>query len=120
GLDAQGWLHTGDLCSMDERGVLRFHGRLREGIIRGGEHISPREIEDALLGAPGVVDVAVIGAPDARWGERVVAFVRSEQGVEVDVEQLRARARGSLAPFKVPVEWHLVHELPTTASGKVR
>jgi fatty-acyl-CoA synthase len=120
GLDAQGWLHTGDLCSMDERGVLRFHGRLREVIIRGGENIYPREIEEALLGAPGVADIAVVGAPDARLGERVVAFVRCEDGVEVCVDQLSARARASLAPFKVPVEWHLVHELPTTASGKVR
>jgi fatty-acyl-CoA synthase len=120
GLDADGWLHTGDLCSMDARGVLRFRGRLREVIIRGGENIYPREIEESLLGAPGVADVAVIGAPDARLGERVVAFVRCERGAEVDVSELTGLARASLAPFKVPVEWHLVQELPTTASGKVR
>jgi fatty-acyl-CoA synthase len=105
---------------MDARGVLRFRGRLREVIIRGGENIYPREIEESLLGAPGVADVAVIGAPDARLGERVVAFVRCEDGAKVDVNELTGLARASLAPFKVPVEWHLVQELPTTASGKVR
>jgi fatty-acyl-CoA synthase len=120
GLDAEGWLHTGDLCSMDERGVLRFHGRLRELIIRGGENIYPREIEDALRQLPGVADVAVVGGPDARWGERVVAFVRPEPGAEVTERQLREYARARLAPFKVPVEWHVRDELPLTASGKVR
>jgi fatty-acyl-CoA synthase len=120
GLDAKGWLHTGDLCSMDERGVLRFHGRLREVIIRGGENIYPREVEQALIGAAGVVDVAVVGGPDARLGERVVAFIRCADGAEVDLDELAARARSTLAPFKVPVEWHLVQELPVTASGKVR
>jgi fatty-acyl-CoA synthase len=120
GLDANGWLHTGDLCSMDERGVLRFHGRLREVIIRGGENIYPREVEQALIGAAGVVDVAVVGGPDARLGERVVAFIRCADGAEVDLDELAARARRILAPFKVPVEWHLVQELPVTASGKVR
>jgi fatty-acyl-CoA synthase len=118
--DAEGWLHTGDLCSMDARGVLRFHGRLREVIIRGGENIYPREIEEVLLRAAGVADVAVVGGPDARMGERVVAFVRCVDGVAVSVEELTELARGSLAGFKVPVEWHLVDELPLTPSGKVR
>jgi fatty-acyl-CoA synthase len=120
GLDESGWLRTGDLCSMDDRGMLRFHGRLRDVIIRGGENIYPREIEEVLLGAPGVADAAVIGAPDSRLGERVVAFIRHADGDLVDVNALAAHARGSLAAFKVPAEWHLVQQLPTTASGKVR
>jgi fatty-acyl-CoA synthase len=120
GLDADGWLHTGDLCSMDDRGVLRFHGRLRELIIRGGENIHPREIEDVLRQVPGVAEAAVVGGPDARWGERVVAFVRRDPGAAVAEQQLRDFARTRLAPFKVPGEWHLCDELPLTASGKVR
>ncbi|WP_239374715.1 class I adenylate-forming enzyme family protein [Frankia sp. Cj5] len=119
-LDAEGWLHTGDLCAMDAAGILRIHGRIRDVIIRGGENIYPREVEEALLDHPGVVDAAVVGAPDERLGEVPVAFVVPAAGSATTADELAAFARSRLAYFKVPVDWHVVDDLPRTASGKVR
>ncbi len=119
-LDADGWLHTGDICSMDENGVLRIHGRSREVIIRGGENIYPREVEEALLDHPAVADVAVVGLPDDRLGETVAAFVRLVPGSTAGNDELDAFARDRLAAFKVPRAWHFVEGFPLTASGKIR
>lgn len=119
-LDRDGWLHTGDLCSMDAEGNLTIHGRLREVVIRGGENVYPAEVEDVLLRHPAVADVAVVGAPDERWGEQVAAFVRFRPGADVDWSGLEAHARQSLAGFKVPRIWRTVDEFPLTASGKVQ
>ncbi|WP_322755028.1 class I adenylate-forming enzyme family protein [Frankia sp. Cas3] len=128
-LDGEGWLHTGDLCTMDATGVLRIHGRIRDVIIRGGENIYPREVEEVLVEHPGVADAAVVGAPDERLGEVPVAFIVRATGdvtgaadvtSAVDAEELATFARSRLAYFKVPVDWHVVDALPRTASGKVR
>ncbi|OHV44623.1 hypothetical protein BCD48_25095 [Pseudofrankia sp. BMG5.36] len=118
--DAEGWLHTGDLASMDSRGVLTFRGRVREVIIRGGENIYPREVEEALLSLPEIAEVAVVGFPDPMWGEQVAAFVRAVPGATLTEEVLRAYARRVLAPFKVPVLWRQTTNFPMTASQKIR
>jgi fatty-acyl-CoA synthase len=118
-LDADGWYHTGDLASMDERGYLRIEGRLKDMIIRGGENIYPREIEELLFAHPDVAEVAVVGQPDERWGEIVVGFVRlATAGVGGD--ELGAYCRERLAPYKVPQRWFFVDAFPLTASGKIQ
>jgi acyl-CoA synthetase (AMP-forming)/AMP-acid ligase II len=89
-IDADGWLHTGDLASMDQRGYCRIAGRLKDMIIRGGENIYPREIEQVLFEHPTVADVAVVGVPDAKWGEQVAAFVRPAPGQAPDPDELFA------------------------------
>ncbi len=119
-IDAEGWLHTGDLASMDERGYCRIEGRLKDMIIRGGENIYPREIEELLFSHPAVGDVAVVGCPDPRWGEEVVAFVRPAPGMSPTGEELAAFVRARLAPFKTPKRWILCDTFPTTPSGKVQ
>ena len=119
-IDPDGWLRSGDLCSMDHRGMITFQGRLRDVIIRGGENIYPAEIEDVLLRHPSVADVAVVGAPSERWGEEPVAFVRPAAGAVVDTGELDAWVRAHLAGFKRPRAWYVVDELPLTASGKVQ
>jgi fatty-acyl-CoA synthase len=119
-IDAQGWLHTGDLGTMDTRGYCRIVGRIKDMIIRGGENIYPREIEEVLFTHPGVSDVAVVGVPDEKWGEQVVAFVRRAPNTHVDEEELHGFVRERLAPHKTPWQWVFVDELPTTASGKVQ
>lgn len=118
-LDADGWLHTGDLGTMDDRGYCTVVGRLKEMITRGGENIYPREIEDLLFEHPAIGDVAVIGVPDEQWGELVVAVVRPVTPEPVDVEELDRWIRARLAPFKVPRQWFVADELPTSAAGKV-
>jgi fatty-acyl-CoA synthase len=122
-IDAEGWLHTGDLASLDERGYCRIEGRLKDMIIRGGENIYPREIENLLFEHPAVGEVAVVGIPDATWGEQVAAFIRPAAGVgasDIDAADLEAFARAHLAGFKCPRIWEIVQEFPLTASGKIR
>jgi fatty-acyl-CoA synthase len=119
-VDAAGWLHTGDLGSMDERGYCRIEGRLKEMIIRGGENIYPREIEQLLHAHPGVADVAVVGVPDDRWGEQVAAFVRPAPGTPVTQDELASYCRAHLAAYKTPRCWVFVDTLPLTPSGKVQ
>ena len=119
-VDADGWLHTGDLAVQDERGYLSITGRLKDMIIRGGENIYPREIEDTLLTHPTVGAVAVVGVPDERWGEQVAAFVRPAPDATPDEAELSAYVRTHLAPHKAPRIWRFVDALPMTGSGKVR
>jgi acyl-CoA synthetase (AMP-forming)/AMP-acid ligase II len=119
-IDADDWLHTGDLASMDERGYCRIAGRLKDMIIRGGENIYPREIEQVLFGHPAVADVAVVGVPDAKWGEQVAAFVRPAAGQQPDPDELFAYCREHLAPHKTPRYWTTLEEFPLTPSGKVQ
>jgi fatty-acyl-CoA synthase len=119
-LDPDGWLHTGDLCSMDERGYFKVEGRLKDMIIRGGENIYPREIEELLFAHEAVSDVAVIGIPDERWGERVAAFIRPAPGHSPTSEELETYLKDQLAPHKIPREWIFVEEFPLTASGKIQ
>jgi acyl-CoA synthetase (AMP-forming)/AMP-acid ligase II len=119
-IDADGWLHTGDLASMDERGYCRIAGRLKDMVIRGGENIYPREIEQVLFWHPAVADVAVVGVPDARWGEQVAAFVRPAPGQTPDPDELFAYCREHLASHKTPRYWTVLEEFPLTPSGKVQ
>jgi fatty-acyl-CoA synthase len=119
-IDQDGWYHTGDLAAMDERGYLRIQGRLKDMIIRGGENIYPREIEEVLFAHPGVAEVAVVGAPDHRWGEVVAAFIRPVLGHEPTAEELHAYCRERLAPYKTPVHWRFVDAFPLTPSGKIQ
>jgi len=120
-IDADGWYHTGDLASMDGRGYVRIEGRLKDMIIRGGENIYPREIEDVLFKHPAVAECAVVGIPDERWGEVVAAFVRVAPGAEQPAEtELFALCREHLAPHKTPVHWVFLDAFPLTGSGKIQ
>ncbi len=119
-IEPDGWLHTGDLVSMDERGYLAIAGRLKEMIVTGGVNVYPSEIEAVLAEHPAVAQVAVLGVPDARWGEAVVAVVRCAPGSSTDVTSLETFSRERLAPYKVPKQWHFADELPATPSGKVQ
>jgi len=119
-IDADGWLHTGDLGTLDERGFLRITGRSKDMIVRGGEKIYPRELENLLFEFPGVLDVAVVGIPDERWGERVAAFVRTAGGAPLPEKDLVAFCHERMARYKVPSSWHFRAELPQTPSGKIQ
>jgi fatty-acyl-CoA synthase len=119
-IDADGWLHTGDLASMDDRGYCRIEGRLKDMIIRGGENIFPREIEQRLFTHPAVGDAAVVGIPDDKWGEQVCAFVRAAPGAQPEKAELNAHVRAELAAYKAPRIWVFVDEFPMTPSGKVQ
>ena len=118
-IDADGWLHTGDLGSMDERGYCRIAGRIKEMIIRGGENIYPREIEAVLLSHLGVADVAVVGVPDRFWGEVVGAVIRSAGPAPTEAE-LAEHCRARLAACKTPTRWLFTDAFPLTSTGKVR
>jgi len=117
-IDADGWLHTGDLGSMDERGYCRIAGRLKEMIIRGGENIYPREIEAVLTSHPGVAEAAVVGVPDRFWGEVVGAVIRP--AFDVAEAELADYCRGRLAACKTPVRWLFTDGFPLTSTGKIR
>jgi fatty-acyl-CoA synthase len=119
-LDADGWYHTGDLASMDADGALRIEGRLKDMIIRGGENIYPREIEELLQTHPAVAEVAVVGRPDATWGETVAAFVRCTAGATPTEEELHAFCRERMSAYKTPATWVFVDAFPLTGSGKIR
>jgi fatty-acyl-CoA synthase len=119
-VDADGWLRTGDLATMDERGYLRITGRLKDMIVTGGVNVYPAEIEAAIGAHPDVAEVAIVGVPDARWGEAVVAVVRAASDARPEEAELDTFTRAQLAPYKVPKRWVFVDELPLTASGKVQ
>jgi fatty-acyl-CoA synthase len=119
-IDRAGWMHTGDLATMDDAGYLQIVGRSKDLIIRGGENIYPREIEEYLYAHPAVSDVQVVGIPDERYGEVVVAFVRREADAELDADAVREHCRGRIAHFKVPSDVLFVAEFPMTVTGKVQ
>ena len=119
-IDREGWLHTGDLCSMDERGYCKVEGRLKDMIIRGGENIYPRELEELLFKHPSVGEAAVVGLPDERLGEVVGAFIRPAPGQQPDRDELFAYLREHLSPQKTPKHWFLLDEFPLTGSGKIQ
>jgi fatty-acyl-CoA synthase len=119
-IDGDGWLHTGDLGAMDEHGYLTVEGRLRDMIIRGGENIYPREVEEVLHQHPSVSNVAVVGIPDPEYGEAVAAFVQLRTGSGEQAADLADHCRRRLAHFKVPSVWRFVSEFPQTVSGKIQ
>jgi acyl-CoA synthetase (AMP-forming)/AMP-acid ligase II len=120
-LDPDGWLHTGDLGRMDSRGYVTVTGRLKDMIIRGGENIYPREVEDVLRQHPAVANVAVVGLPDAQWGETVAAVVQVAPGSGTPgATELHAFVRERLAPHKTPKSWFVSDALPSNAMGKLQ
>ena len=119
-IDGARWMHTGDLAVMDEAGYVSIVGRNKDMIIRGGENVYPREIEEFLFGHPAVADVQVVGIPDERYGEEIVAWVKCHPGHEASDEQLRAFCKGRIAHFKVPRHFLFVEAFPMTVTGKVK
>ena len=119
-IDADGWMHTGDLATMDDEGYLNIVGRIKDMVIRGGENIYPREIEEFLHSHPGVADVQVVGVPDERYGEELIAYVIPEPGASPDPDALREFCRGRIAHYKIPRYVKLVDEFPMTVTGKVQ
>lgn len=119
-IDAAGWLHTGDLGTMDARGYLKITGRVKEMIIRGGENLFPAEIENVMLEHPDVLEVAVVGIPDEKWGEIVACFVRLRAGAALDKQALVSHCREHIAAIKTPAHWIEVTEWPLTGSGKIQ
>jgi fatty-acyl-CoA synthase len=116
-----GWMHTGDLATMDADGYLNIVGRIKDMVIRGGENIYPREIEEFLYTHPDVVDAQVIGVPDERYGEELMAWVRLRDEAEpLTAEALREFCAGKLAHYKIPRYVHVVTEFPMTVTGKIR
>ncbi len=118
-LDPDGWLHTGDLGTVDSAGHLRITGRMKDMIKTGGENVSPAEVEACLLEHDSILQAAVIGIPDERWGELVTAFVRVRDRTAVQLEDLDAFCRARLSSPKVPRRWAVVDHLPSTATGKL-
>lgn len=119
-IDAEGWLHTGDLAMQEANGYFRITGRLKDLVIRGGENIFPREIEELLYHHPAVKDVQVIGVPDRKFGEEVMAWVCLRDGHTVTADELKAFCKERLAYFKVPHYWKFVDSFPTTVTGKIQ
>ncbi|MEG2319794.1 MAG: AMP-binding protein, partial [Mucinivorans sp.] len=119
-IDSEGFLHSGDLGVMDSHGYFRITGRIKEMIIRGGENIYPREIENFLLTMPGVLDVQVAGIPSAKYGEQVAAYVRTTDGVTLCEGDVLAFCKGRIARYKTPKFVFFVDEYPLTASGKIQ
>ena len=119
-IDADGWMHSGDLAVMDEDGYVRIVGRIKDMIIRGGENIYPREVEEFLHTLPAVSDAEVIGVPSERYGEEVMAWVRLRDGALATAEDLAAACRGRIATYKIPRYWKLVDAFPMTITGKVQ
>jgi fatty-acyl-CoA synthase len=120
-IDAEGWLHMGDLGTMDDRGFLRVTGRLKDMIIRGGMNIYPREIEELLFGHPEVAEVAVIGLPDERWGEQVAAVIRPRDlSTPPSPDELKSWCLERIAHHKTPAQWYFTASYPMTPSGKVQ
>ena len=119
-IDSQGWMHSGDLATMDAEGYVNIVGRIKDMIIRGGENIYPREIEEYLYGHPAIEDVQVIGVPDVKYGEQVMAWVRLREGAAATEEEIKDFCRGRIAHFKVPYYVKFVEDFPMTVTGKVR
>ena len=119
-IDADGWLHTGDLGRMDERGYVRITGRVKDMIIRGGENLFPAEIENAMLEHDDVAEVAVVGVPCPTYGEQVACFMRASGGRRPEPAELKAFIRERLSPQKTPKHWIWVDQWPMTGSGKIQ
>lgn len=114
------WMHTGDLAIMDEEGYIQIVGRIKDLIIRGGENIAPREIEEFLMTHDAVADVHVIGVPDPKYGEEVMAWVKLHDNTETTNEQLSEFCKGQIPTFKIPKYWKFVDDFPMTVTGKIR
>ena len=119
-IDGQGWMHTGDLAVMDDDGYLNIVGRIKDMIIRGGENVYPREIEEYLYRHPDVVEVQVIGVPDARYGEEIMAWVQLRDGASPDADGIKEFCQGQIAHYKIPRYIKFADEFPMTITGKIQ
>jgi fatty-acyl-CoA synthase len=119
-IDREGWLHTGDLATMDEHGYCRITGRIKDMVIRGGENVYPREIEEFLYTHPKVLDVQVFGVPDARLGEELAAWIRLREGMTATGDEIREFCRTRIAHYKIPRYIRFVEEYPLTVAGKAQ
>src|SRR5205823_139384 len=119
-IDSYGWLHTGDLAIMNEQGYINIVGRLKEMVIRGGENIFPREIEELLIRYPKIADAQVLGVPDKFFGEELLAVVLPKEGEQLTEEELREYCKGQISHQKIPRYFQFVAAFPMTASGKVQ
>lgn len=119
-IDAEGWMHTGDLATMDDEGYVKIVGRIKDMIIRGGENVYPREIEEFLYTHPDIVDAQVIGVPDQKFGEQVMAWVTLKPGATLTEEDMKEYCRGRIAHYKVPAYVAFVDEFPMTVTGKIQ
>jgi fatty-acyl-CoA synthase len=119
-IDAARWMHTGDLATLDEQGYVNIVGRIKDMIIRGGENIYPREIEEFLYTHPDVSDVQVIGVPSERYGEEVMAWVKLREGASLSGDDLANYCRGKIATYKIPRYWRFVDSFPMTVTGKIQ
>ena len=119
-IDAERWMHTGDLATMDEHGYVRVVGRIKDMVIRGGENIYPREIEEFLYTHPEIADVQVIGVPDERYGEELMAWIVPKAGATITAEDLREFCKGQIAHYKIPRYVKVVDAFPMTVTGKVQ
>ncbi|MES2488262.1 MAG: AMP-binding protein [Pseudomonadota bacterium] len=119
-IDSERWMHSGDLATLDEEGYVKIVGRIKDMIIRGGENIFPREIEEFLYGHPGVSDVQVIGVPSEKYGEEVMAWVKLREGSTASGDEMAAFCKSKIASFKIPRYWKFVDEFPLTVTGKIQ
>jgi fatty-acyl-CoA synthase len=119
-IDAEGWMHTGDLATMDDEGYVNIVGRIKDMVIRGGENIYPREIEEFLYGHPKVQDVQVVGVPDPRYGEELCAWVIAKPGQTIAEDEIRSFCTGRIAHYKIPKYIRFVAEFPMTVTGKIQ
>ena len=119
-IDVQRWMHTGDLATMDDQGYVRIVGRIKDMVIRGGENVYPREIEEFLYTHPDIADVQVIGVPDERYGEELMAWVIPRAGASLTEDEVREFCRGQIAHYKIPRYVKLVDSFPMTVTGKVQ
>ena len=119
-IDQAGWMHTGDLATLDSDGYANIVGRIKDMVIRGGENIYPREVEEFLYQHPAIADIQVIGVPDPRYGEELCAWVRLRQGHQTSGDELRDWCQGKIATFKIPRYWRFIDHFPMTVTGKVQ
>jgi fatty-acyl-CoA synthase len=119
-IDSEGWLHTGALATVDENAYLKITGRLKDMIIRGGENIYPREIEEYLYTHPDVKDVQVVGIPSVKYGEEVMAFIQLKNNTQLTEEEVKKFCEGQIARYKIPRHVAFIDSYPITASGKIQ
>jgi fatty-acyl-CoA synthase len=119
-IDAGRWMHTGDLATMDDAGYVNIVGRIKDMVLRGGENVFPREVEEFLYTVPGISDVQVIGVPDAKYGEELMAWVKPRPGAQLTGDEIRAYCRGKIATYKIPRYYKFVDAFPMTVTGKVQ
>ena len=119
-IDAARWMHTGDLAVMDEAGYLNIVGRIKDMVIRGGENVYPREVEEFLYAHPAIEDVQVIGVPDAKYGEELCAWIKLRPGAELTEDEVKRYCQGKIAHFKIPRYIRISTEFPMTVTGKVQ